>query len=68
MNNTIDATQPGLIQKIIKATGMEDCSANKTPALTTALGIVLNGELMSENWSYPLIVGMLLYLSMKYMS
>lgn len=62
-NNTINATQPGLIQKIIKATGMEDCNPNRTPALTTALGIDPDGELMSEDWSYPSIVGMLLYLS-----
>lgn len=62
-NNTITATQPGLIQKIIKATGMEDCNPNYVPASNTALGIDPDGEPMEEEWNYASIVGMLLYLS-----
>ena len=60
---TITLTQKGLIKKIIAATGMEDCNPNWTPASTTTLGIDPDGELMTDEWSYPSIVGLLLYLS-----
>ena len=56
-------TQPGLIKKIIKATGMENCNANKTPALKACLGKDEDGPSMSEDFNYRSIVGMLLYLS-----
>ena len=62
-NNTVTLTQKGLIQKIIAATGMEDCNPNWTPATQLALGIDPDGEPTNETWSYPSIVGMLLYLS-----
>ena len=62
-NGTITLTQKGLIDKIIKATGLELCNPNKTPTTQTALGIDPTGEPMKEDWSYPSIVGMLLYLS-----
>ena len=62
-NNTVTLTQKGLIQRIIAATGMEDCNPNWTPATQQALGIDPDGEPMNETWSYPSIVGMLLYLS-----
>ena len=60
---TITLTQKGLINKIIAATGLEDCNPNWTPAASTALGIDPDGLPMCEKWSYPSIVGMLLYLS-----
>jgi len=60
---TITLTQKGLIKKIISATNLENCNPNWTPAATTALGMDPDGELMTEEWSYPSIVGMLLYLS-----
>ena len=56
-------TQPGLIKKIIKATGMENCNANKTPALKACLGKDEDGPPMSEYFNYRSIVGMLLHLS-----
>ena len=62
---TITLTQKGLIKKIISATNLENCNPNWTPAATTALGMDPDGELMTEEWSYPSIVGMLLYLSMN---
>ncbi|KAI2509754.1 hypothetical protein MHU86_4607 [Fragilaria crotonensis] len=37
--NTVTLTQKGLIQKIIKATGLQDCNPNHTPALQACLGI-----------------------------
>ena len=55
--------QPGLISKIIKATGMTQCNPNKTPALKASLGCDADGEPMEEDWNYRSVVGMLLYLS-----
>lgn len=63
-NGTFTMTQPGLIDKIIEATGMKDCNPNKTPAAPgTTLGKDPDGEPMSEDWNYASVVGMLLYLS-----
>ena len=59
----ITAMQHGLIKKILAATSMEDCNPNWIPATPTALGIDPYGEPMDEEWSYPSIIGMLLYLS-----
>jgi hypothetical protein len=42
---------------------MEDCNPNYVPASVQALGSDPDGEPMTESWSYPSIVGMLLYLS-----
>ena len=62
-DNTITMTQPGLIQKVIEATGMSDCNPNHTPAAQVFLGSDVDGPPMKEKWSYPSLVGMLLYLS-----
>ena len=61
--NKILLTQKGLIKKIIEAVGLKSCNSNFIPASTECLGIDPNGEPMTETWSYPSIVGMLLYLS-----
>jgi hypothetical protein len=60
---TVTLTQRGLIQKIINAVGLQDANPNWTPAIQTALGSDPEGPSMNETWSYPSIVGMLLYLS-----
>lgn len=60
---TITMTQPGLIKKIITATGMEGCNPNWVPALHTTLGSDTTGPPMDEPWNYSSIVGMMLYLS-----
>ena len=44
---------------------MSDCNPNFTPAAQETLGINPKGEPMTETWSYPSIVGMMLYLSMN---
>ena len=62
-NNTITMTQPGLIKKVIEATGMELCSTNKTPTSQTALGSDHEQPPIKETWKYSYVVGMLLYLS-----
>jgi hypothetical protein len=62
VTNTVTLTQKGLIQKIIKATGLQDCNPNHTSALQACLGIDPDGEPMDELWNYHSIAGMLLYL------
>jgi len=62
-NATITLTQRGLISKILTATKMQDCNGNRTPAPIKAIGSDPGGDPMQECWSYPLIIGMLLYLS-----
>ncbi len=63
VTNTVTLTQKGLIQKIIKATELQDCNPNHTPALQACLGIDPDGEPMDEFWDHRSIVGTLLYLS-----
>ena len=62
-NGSIHMTQSGLIQKIIKATGMEQCNPNKVPAHKSQLGKDADGEPMNDDFNYRSAVGMLLYLS-----
>ena len=61
-DGSIELTQKGLIQKILAATGMEDCNPNSVPAAQAALGADKDGEPMEENWNYRAIIGMALYL------
>ena len=56
-------TQPGLIKKVVQATGMTLCTPNKTPTSQAALGSDPEGPPIKENWKYSPVVGMLLYLS-----
>jgi len=56
-------TQRGLIDKVVATTGLEDCRPNLMPQTQLALGSDKDGLAMSEDWSYPSVVGMLLYLS-----
>ena len=57
-------TQSGLIKKILKATGMDECNGVHTPTLgTKPLGSDLKIQAAKERWSYPSIVGMLLYVA-----
>jgi hypothetical protein len=52
-----------LIQKVIKAGGMEDCNKCATPAETTPVGLDIDGEAFNETWEYASVVGMLMYLA-----
>ena len=56
-------SQTGLIKKILKTVDMQDSNSKATPAASVPLGTDANGEIFNENWSYPQVVGMLLYLS-----
>jgi len=62
-NGGYTMTQEGLIKKVLKATGMEDCNRKATPAASVPLGSDENGKPYHEEWNYASIVGMLLYLS-----
>ena len=45
----VHMTQSGLIDKILKATNMEDCNPNHVPASQVALGSDPDGPLMTLN-------------------
>ena len=62
-NGKINLTQPSLIKKIIKNTGMTECNATYVPTTTTPLGSDLEGESFSENWDYASVVGMLMFVA-----
>ena len=55
----IELLQTGLIDKVIRATGLEDASIKDRPA-TTMLGKDETGDTPCEKWSYSSIVGMLM--------
>ena len=56
-------SQPGLIEKVIEATNMQDSNPVDNPVLQQALGSNPDGDEMSDSWNYRSIVGMLLYLT-----
>ena len=62
-NGSFTLTQPGLIDKILTATNMEDCKSNRVPAAKEALGKDPDGTPFRGPWNYRSVVGMLLYLS-----
>lgn len=63
--NRYKLTQTGLIDKVLKATGMTDCNGKPTPCRSDAkpLGSDADGPSAKEKWSYASVVGMLLYLA-----
>ena len=62
-DNTFTLCQPGLIQKVLAAAGMEEANSAKTPASTTPVGMDKEGESFSEDWDYAAVIGMLMYLA-----
>lgn len=62
-DGSILLTQTGLIDKVLAASGLEDCKPNLLPASAQALGSDPDGAPMDESWNYLSILGMLLYLS-----
>ena len=63
--NKFYLSQPGLISKVIEATGMSNSNAVLTPSSTSPLGSDKGGSSHNENWDYASIIGMLMYLSMN---
>ena len=61
-NGDVELTQQGLIKKVMEATGLQECKPNRVPT-SGHLAKDPEGPIMSEPWSYPSIIGMLLYLS-----
>ena len=59
----IELSQTGLIEKIIKYTGMESATPKPSPAAPDPLGSDKDGEPFNEEWGYSAAVGMLLYVS-----
>ena len=59
----IEMQQIGLIERVLKATGLQDCNPDKTPTSPKPLGTDRNGLEFAEQWSYSSVVGMLLYLA-----
>lgn len=63
-DGAIHMSQPALIEKVIKSSGMEGCCTRGTPAAPNQpLGKDPDGAPMDEKWAYNSIIGQLLYLS-----
>jgi len=63
--NEMTFLQTGLIDKVLRATGMEDCNAKPTPACTTPLGTDAEGPRCQLSWDYASVIGMLMYLTLN---
>ena len=55
--------QPGLTDKVLKATGMNDCRGVPTPAIDKPVGADKEGDPFDEHWEYSSVIGMLMYLA-----
>jgi len=62
-SGTVTFIQQGLIHKVLKHCGMQDCNKKWTPASTIPLGTDPNGQRFDATWDYAAAIGMLLYLS-----
>jgi Reverse transcriptase (RNA-dependent DNA polymerase) len=58
-------TQNGLVDKCLRATGLENCNAKPTPCSADGkpLGTDPHGAPAKADWSYSSVIGMLLYLA-----
>ena len=56
-------SQPGLISKVLEATGMTECNPNTTPSTLDPLGPDIDGQQFNEKWEYASVIGMLMYLA-----
>jgi hypothetical protein len=64
-DQTMQTTQRRLMDKTLKATGMEYCKAKPTPCSPDRkpLGTNPSGSPAKVEWSYPSVIGILLYLA-----
>jgi hypothetical protein len=62
-DGTFYLTQTGLMEKVLKSAGLQDCNRCLTPASTTPIGSCVYGATFIEDWEYASIVGMLMYLA-----
>ena len=56
-------SQTGLTNWILQTYHMTDCNAKDTPVSSIALGSDLSEPSFQHDFSYPLVVGMLMYLA-----
>ena len=62
-DDTITLTQTGLIERIIQACNMEDCTPKSTPAETKPLPQNKDGPPAPQTFNYASVIGMLTYLA-----
>jgi hypothetical protein len=62
-NSKIMLLQKGLIDKIIRTVNLGDANLKHTPAETSPLGSCHEHIGAKEEWNYPSVIGMMLYLS-----
>jgi transposase InsO family protein len=62
-DGSIELTQTGLTDRVITSMGLEGANIKKTPAEHTGLGADIAGEPCNETFSYPSVIGMLMYLA-----
>ena len=62
-DGSIELTQTGLIDRIISVLGLEGANTKATPANLGALGKDEDGPGCNATFSYPSVVGMLMYLT-----
>jgi hypothetical protein len=62
-SNSFQLSQTGLINKVLKASGMEDSNSAPTPSGTDPLGSDKEGATFNETWEYATVVGMLMFLA-----
>jgi hypothetical protein len=62
-NGSMELSQPGLIQKIISAAGLEENSATHDTPVTTLLHDDTTGPDREHTWNYRAVIGMLNYLA-----
>ena len=56
-------SRPGLMNKVLKASGIEYCNPNTTPTTLEQLGPDVDGKKFDKSWDYASIIGMLMYLA-----
>jgi len=61
-DGSFEATQTGLVDKIIAAAGLIDCNPSEMPTAQLPIGRDAEGESYCEDWEYNSIIGMLQYL------
>jgi hypothetical protein len=62
-SDSFQLSQTGLINKVLKASGMEDANTAPTPSGTDPLGSDKDKESFNETWEYATVVGMLMFLA-----
>jgi hypothetical protein len=62
-DKAFNLSQTGLIDKVLKTSGMEECNSSPTPTLTSPIGSDKEGAAFIDTWEYATVVGMLMFLA-----